>query len=201
MKYLNQLISTALIIIIGSSASAGMSAGINVVHVFKSDIFGTDKPAVVTLRIIGENQSYPFMWSIIVEKSSDTLFAAKHDDEWLDKFFSDKGYIDGCEGYAECKHKWYFNDLPFLLQNALSKINRVDRPVEKWEIDTLQILAGEFLEKKGLDQTNRSAVLTEMLSLLSSNYISFCPPYTPVQQDTCFMYVPSLGYFVPYWDD
>lgn len=201
MKYLNQLILTTLIIIVGSLASAGMSPSIDVVRVFKSDVFGTDKPAVVTLRITGENQASPFMWSITVERSSDILFAAEHDDKWLDKFFSDGGYIDECEGYAECKQKWYFDDISFLLQDALKKINRTDRPLKKWEADTLHILADEFLEKKGLDQTKRSAVLTEMVNLLSSSYISFCPPYTPVQQDTCYMYVPSLGYFVPYWDD
>jgi hypothetical protein len=196
-----EIMVTIVTVMIVNFASAATPADVDVVRSFSSDIFGDSKPAIVTLRIYGKEKTRPFKWSVTVEKSSRIIFSTTHDDEWLDKFFSDEGYVEGCTGYTECKRKWYFSDLPLYLRNSLEKKNNGGKSIEKWEIDTLKEMADNFLKKKGLDRAHRSAVLKEMINLFSGSYVSFCPPYTSVHQEACYMFVPSLGYFVPYWAD
>ena len=199
MKRLIYLILAALILIIANVSATEKSDRVDEVRVFKTDLLGMSEPMVITLRIIGESFTSPFKWSIIISNSTGTLFSIEHDDEGWDD--NDDGYGGECKGYTECKRQWYFHDLPGFLKNSIKNIDHTVRPVEEWEVDVLKLLAGEFLKKKRMNPSRRSAVIKEMLDLLPTQYLRFCPPLHPEQNDACYMYVPSLGYFVPYWDD
>ena len=71
--------------------------------------------------------------------------------------------------------------------------------VETLYHDVLVEEASEFLKTKGLSEERRKAALDEMLMLLADRFDTLSFPTSPVSGDRSFMYVPSLGYFVPYW--
>ncbi len=165
------------------------------------NLLGGSHMQEVLLRITGESINKPLSWSVTVKDGSKTLFAATHDDTWLDGFFGDESYIDSCADYLSCKKKWYFTELPDLVFKGVFRTNKKTRSPEQWEISALRDLAGDYLEKQNLTPTQRGKAIEEMEHLLIQSYGQIILPKSPVEMDSSYMYVPTLGYFVPYWND
>lgn len=198
------LLIVALAFLTVGTTSGAAPALVNEVHSYKMTIEPDTPQATVTLRVNGASMQAPFKWSVVVTNvTGNVLFQVEHDDAWLDKFFGDDGYINGCKGHEECKQKWYFQDLPKTVSESFNFVKPLtSKKLEKWEIDSLNSEAGEFLKNKGLSESKRSAVIAEMESLMiNGKYAEIWLVDSPVQQGSNFMYVPSLGYFVPFWHD
>ena len=55
----------------------------------------------------------PLSWSVTVkDQDNHLLYAVQRNDAWLDEFFRDAGYVDGCQSYEACKRRYYFDELP-----------------------------------------------------------------------------------------
>jgi hypothetical protein len=170
------------------------------VWTFKKQSVNAPNPITITLRVRGTTKDVPFLWSVQVTNTNGSLlFSAERDDQRIDQFFSDEGYMPKCEGYRECKDRWYFEELPKDVADGMKIIDHSNRPVETWEYDALVTLAGDFLRNKGLSAERSSAVIAEMSSMLAGRFDALYIPLDPAQEDSTFMYVPSVGYFVPYW--
>jgi hypothetical protein len=127
------------------------------------------------------------------------LFQSEHDDRDLDQIFGAEGFVDGCKGYEACKNKWYFEELPKEVAGAITIVDRGS--FDQSERDALVRQADEFLKGKGLSDKQRGAVIEEMLTLHTGRFDSLVLPEDPVVGGNVFMYVPSLGYFVPYYHE
>ena len=169
--------------------------------VIKTNLINQVDDETITLRINGESLTAPFTWSVSIDHTKGRLFFIEHDDNWLDAFFSDDGYVLGCNGYIECKQKWYFQDLPKLLRQSITNSQGIRQPIAQYQTDTLKSLSTRFLSENVADPHDRDKVVNEMIGMLVRNHIRFCPPLTPVQMDKCYLYVPSISLFVPYQDD
>jgi hypothetical protein len=182
-------------------AFAALGSPLDKPYAFDVDL--TDPPGKVhvVLSYAGSMEA-PITWSILVVTiSGSNVFSVEHNDAGLDSFFGDEGYMAGCSGYAACKEMWYGADLPENVRDAFSTVRGTEQRVEDWQIAALRSLATEFLNRKGVPSDILTSALEEMIRLRSQSFTSFCPPQSPVQDDSCYMYVPKLGYFVPYWDD
>jgi hypothetical protein len=50
-----------------------------------------------------------------------------------------------------------------------------------------------------MSEDRRDVVIHEMQLLISGRFDRLYMPANPLTEESSFMYVPSLGYFVPYW--
>jgi hypothetical protein len=159
-------------------------------------------PLAITLRVSGTAISAPFVWTVtVLDAKEKSLFHVEHDDKGIDPFFGDEGFISiaGCKGYQACKEKWYFEELPKEVGAAVELVDQSNQPVETWQHDELVRLGRDFLIRQGISEERHPAILDEMVVLLAGRFEKLYVPLDPVQEGTTFMYVPSMGVFIPYW--
>jgi hypothetical protein len=170
------------------------------VRTFQATSLNAANPLTITYRVTGATLSAPFRWSVTVTDSTgSSLFQVEHDDRDRDEFFGEEGFMHGCRGYEECKSKWYFSELPRAAAEALRVVDHLNEVVQTWQRDALVHQATEFLERKPMSEERRAVVIHEMQLLLSGRFDRLYMPANPLTEESSFMYVPSLGYFVPYW--
>jgi hypothetical protein len=160
----------------------------------------------VNLQVTGAGLKAPFHWVVTVTDSQGSvLFRTEHDDSKLDAFFGDDDssrYIGGCKGYEACKNKWYFRDLTKEVSRAVTIDDKLDHPVDTVDTESHDVLvqeADQFLTARGLSAERRKAVIDEMWAMKHGRFDSLSLPANPAVAGPSYMYVPSLGYFVPYW--
>ena len=156
-------------------------------------------PVYVAYRVQGDSLQTPFKWTVtLTDTAGKVLLKADVDDTALDPKFSANNFIAGCKGYDACKRKWYFEDLPKSLPDDARYVKR-GATLEDWRLDALKKLASDFLKAKGLNADKSADAILEMEGLLSrGGYGSFIMPAGPSAQGLGYIFVPSLGYFVPY---
>jgi hypothetical protein len=170
------------------------------VRTFQATSLNAANPLTITYRVTGAAFNAPFRWSLTVTDSKgSSLFQVEHDDRDRDEFFGDDGYMSGCKGYEECKSKWYFSELPRAAAEALRVVDHLSEVVQTWQRDALVHQATEFLKRKPMSEDRRDVVIHEMQLLISGRFDRLYMPANPLTEESSFMYVPSLGYFVPYW--
>lgn len=195
------LISLLMLLPIGIAKANEHTPEINFIRTFEIPQLQETPPVKATLRVSGKALRSPFTWGVTIEGKQGVYFSANRDDAWLNSFFADQGYMDGCSGYEECKKKWYFSELPDAIRTSIQRSAGRRSPPEDWELSALEALADEFLAQKNLNAAQRAKAISEMKNLLRQGFVTVAVPISPVQGDASFMFVPSLGYFVPYWDD
>jgi hypothetical protein len=141
----------------------------------------------------------PFTWTVTVEDSDgkSLLKIERHDGDIEELFNPD--VIDGCKDFKTCKNKWYFEDLPAAVSKAVESVDQSNQPVEDWQRDGLKQMADDFLTSRGVAPDQREAVIEEMLRLLGGRFDQLHILEHPLTGTPVYMYVPSLGYFVPYY--
>ena len=92
------------------------------------------------------------------------------------------------------------NQLPEAIERII-ETSPASEEIAEWEVATMKSLASDFLKERGVSEEQTLQVLDEMLDLMKVGFVAVAPPMTPNQSGALFMYVPSLGYFVPYLDD
>lgn len=158
------------------------------------------KPTRISWHVSGRDFRSPFDWTLRVEADGKQLYSASGDDAWHDRFFADEGYLEGCIGYQACKRLWYHDQLPAQLRRAVSMKQAPEGSVDVLDRALAEPIVTAFLERKGLDPTQRQAVIAEVRQLWQQGFVSLQLPLSPmVSWD--LMYVPSLASFVPYQRD
>jgi hypothetical protein len=176
-------------------------APIDKVFTFKGTSAHARNPLTMTMRVTAATFNTPFTWSVnVTDATGASLYQVEHhDDKNLDETLGAEGTISGCKGYEACKKKWYFTDLTKDVAEAVETVDNSKDPLDQGQRGVLIDLADEFLKDRGLSEEKRKAVLEEMLGLLATRYDRLYIPEDPFAGSTSFMYVPSLGYFVPCW--
>ena len=168
---------------------------------YRVNLFPDSAPIYVALKVQGDSFEDPFKWTMTVtDVAGKVLLQASGDGDAIDKNFSDDSYVGGCKGYDACKRKWYFEDLPKTVPQSAHYIKKGEgMSLPDWRVQTLKKLAGDYLKAKGLKDSARDDAIQEMLDLLNQGgYAAFSPAVGPREDGTVYMYVPSLGYFVPF---
>lgn len=204
MKHTCLVLCSVLLPALASNAHADAPSPVNEVRTFKMNILANASPADVTLKVSGASIQAPLKWSVTVTNASGAVvYSVEHDDKEIDSFFGDEGFIDGCKGHDACKRKWYFEDLPKTIGESANFVKPGhELGMENWRVETLHNLADEFLKKKGLDEAKRAAIIKEMENMMAhGGYGEITLVDSPVSQGPLYMFVPSLGYFVPFYED
>lgn len=155
----------------------------------------------ITLEIKGASFTSPFRWSVTVTNANGVLFFVERDDAFLDEFFHDPRYIPDCSNYMDCKKKWYFSDLVDSVLHGAYSVPATPTAPKDWELSALESEASDYLQQKQVAPAQTRAVIAEMKGALANGFSMFLIPFSPVELDSNYMYVPSLNYFVPYWND
>jgi len=174
-------------------------AGISFSVVTQSD-FDDGHQAEIEYTVKGESIKEPFVWSLRIRVHEQVVLDLLRDSPESDGPFKDPGYTYGCSGFDQCKRHWYFNQLPEAIERIIKKSPGSGK-IAEWEVATMKSLASVFLKERGVSEEQTLEVLDEMLELRKKGFVTVVPPMTPNQDDALFMFVPSLGYFVPYLDD
>ena len=145
----------------------------------------------ITLEINAPSFNAPFIWSVTIENTSGILFSVERNDAWLDSFFENNEYVTNCNGYKECKEKWYFNELVKQIAEEVQVYPGRLETLEKWETEALEAHATEYLRRRSEDQNKLQKIVSEMKILLANGYSGFTVPISPVENDSSFMYVES----------
>jgi hypothetical protein len=151
------------------------------------------------LTVNGESIASPFIWSVEVFYNGTQAYKVERNDEWLNKFFSDAGYIENCNGYNSCKEKWYFSRLPEMVGESIYLAESNSSAVEPWELVGLESEAKENLMQKGVGEEKSKAIINQMrVQLRKGNFLILSLPFSPVQMDSAKMYISSINQFVSY---
>ncbi len=187
--------------LISSSGSNAFEpkSGVTFSEVTQADLDESHK-AEIEYTVNGASSKEPFAWSLRIKVQGKVALELLHNYPESDGPFKDPGHNDGCSGFDQCKRHWYFNQLPERIQRIIEK-SPGSKELAEWEVATMESLASGFLKKKGASKVQIQKVLKEMFELRKSGFVVVVPPISPNQDDASFMYVPSLGYFVPYLDD
>lgn len=182
------------------SADVKSSEPVEEVRTFQATSLNAHNPLTITYRVSGAAPNAPFRWSVTVtDAKGSSLFQVEHDDSDSDELFGQEGFMEGCKGYEECKLEWYFDKLPTAAAEALRIVDQLNEIKQTWQRDALVQQATEFLKRKPMSEERRAVAIEEMQLLFSGRFDSLYVPADPVGEESSFMYVPSLGYFVPYW--
>lgn len=151
------------------------------------------------LKIDGESITSPFIWSVEVFYNGTKAYKVKRNDEWLNKFFSDSGYIENCNDYNSCKEKWYFSILPEMVGESIYLAESNSTAVEPWQLKGLETEAKENLRQNGIGEENIKEIINQMQSQFrTGRFVVLHLPFSPVQMDSAKMYISSINEFVSY---
>ncbi|MGE5625605.1 MAG: hypothetical protein ACM3ZT_08665 [Bacillota bacterium] len=167
---------------------------------YRVNLFPESAPVYIALKVQGDSFQDPFKWTMtITDIAGKALLQVSGDDAAIDKNFGDDAYVGGCKGYDACKRKWYLEDLPKTIPNSAHFVPKGEgMALPQWHVDAIKKRAGDFLKTKGLSEGDRADAVQEILQLLNQGgYAVFSPVDGPRSEGTVYMYVPSLGYFVP----
>lgn len=151
------------------------------------------------LTINGESIASPFIWSVEVFYNGTKAYRVERNDEWLNNFFSDSGYIENCNGYNSCKEKWYFSRLPEMVEQSVYMAGSNSSAVEPWVLEGLESEAKKNLKQKGIGEEKAKEIINQMQSQLrKGSFLILSLPFSPVQMDSAKMYISSINQFVSY---
>lgn len=164
---------------------------------FEKELNNANQTLILTIN--GKSMASPFIWSVEVFYNGIKAYRVERNDEWLNKFFSDSGYIENCNDYNSCKEKWYFSLLPEMVGDSIYLAESNSSAVEPWKLEGLETEAKENLKQKGIDEEKAKEIISEMQGQLrKGSFLILSLPFSPVQMDSAKMYISSMNQFVSY---
>lgn len=168
----------------------------------QGDVTGDGKNETFSIHITGTSINSPFTWELtILGSSGKTIYSIKRNDAWLDKFFSDGGYVTNCSGYVTCKEKYYFSEVPDEIFGSL-KPSTVAFEMDEFRLKNLKETAGAYLRKQGVNSAKINEAILEMQKTISTPpYFVLQVPLSAVQSEPPMIWVKCLDRFVPYYQE
>lgn len=168
----------------------------------QGDVTGDGIKETLSIHITGASINSPFTWELtILGSSGKTIYSIKRNDAWLDKFFSDDGYVTNCSGYLTCKEKYYFSELPDEIFGSL-KPSTEAFDMDEFRLKNLKATAGAYLGKQGVNSAKINEAILEMQKTISTPpYFVLQVPLSAVQSEPPMIWVKCLDRFVPYYQE
>ncbi len=169
---------------------------------FPKEAASARTPVTVTLRLDGPARDAEYVWRVeATDGAGAVLFRVEGTSRELDDIFRESYSTLDCQAFLECKERWYFEEWPNLIARGFSVVDNTanaDRTAD-YRRENLRSEASKFLRDRGASPAQQVAVIDEMLTLLAGRFDSLYLPLDPFSRQLTLMFVPSVGYFVPYW--
>jgi len=165
----------------------------------KGDVVGTHQTDVLTVHVIAASINAPFTWTAsITDPDGRTIFKVEHADASIDKFFHDAQFERDCSGYASCKERYYFHDLPAAFFAGITP-----SPMA-WEMDSffmadLTETVTDFMQRQGATPRMIAEAIEEIKDELQRpGFHALYLLDSPVEDTSPMIWVPSAKEFVPF---
>jgi hypothetical protein len=168
---------------------------IDTVLVRSLDVTGDGKADTISLHLTAKSLSSPFSWTLSISSQGHQIYALSGNDTRIDTLFHDKGYVDDCRGYLDCKKKYYFHDILDGLEVPYNLNGILDRS----HSNTLYSVGSEYLGAccaiKGSDA---DTILSRMEARLrSGKAVVLTVPTSPMTSEHPMMFAPEVNRFIP----
>jgi len=165
------------------------------------DLTGHGLNGSITLHLQADDVMHPFKWTLEISCKGKLVFRHVSDDEWLDKFFADSGYVGNCEGYLDCKKRYYYHNI---LRYLFVKTDLEASPhaFSKSNLGSIHTVARNYLKDvQGLSDKAIDELVQKMIKRIGSGQAPILyVPISPVQNNFPRMYVEEIGLFVPVYE-
>ena len=185
-----------------AQAIINVNAKVDYILTRSCDITGDGQEDQIILRIQGQDFMHPFTWRLEIRSGETSIFRHQSNDTWLDENFNDKGYVFAdCDGYVECKQKYYFE---MLLDGLISteKLSQENRVFDRTSARSIHVVAREYLSNVCRVPEDKTAEIVQKMieRLKSGKAVVLNVPISPVQNQFPRMYVEEVGQFVPIYE-
>ena len=155
------------------------------------------------MRVRGQTPSSPYRLELrITDASGHVLHAEESRGDDFDASFGQDWLVKGCEGYAACKAKWYFEDVPRLLETSFVSADHPLFTTEQMFYEQMDGIAVRDLRRMGYAGPRLDAVLQEMRGILGKPGFRLVAAISRPMGDhgDVKVWVPSIRRFVSCYD-
>jgi len=167
------------------------------------DVTGQGKLNKISLHIRAKSMHSPFTWELSITANGKDIYTYASDDTEIDKFFGSKGYVKNCQGYVDCKKKYYFHDILDNLVLNGNKWYNLEGTLDKTQSNTLYPIGRNYLEKCcAISGTKADAILQNIENKLRNGTAIILNMVTsPVTARNPEVFAPEIGRFIPIYVD
>lgn len=170
---------------------------VDTVFAFQSAIDFEGTTGVATYRFRARTWKEPLMWEISVVSGDDTLFHKTGTSIDLEEHFEE--IVPHCNGYFECKKKWYLELFPRFDSSILEVGNESRTVIDDYFFEN--IAAIHFEQSGYIEQTSM-----EMAARLKQHYdgqpmLVFSFPEDPMVGGELLVYDPFVRKLVPIYEE
>lgn len=170
------------------------------------DLTGDGVPEVVLVHLKAMDLDSPFRWTLTITSKGKNIYTVERDDTWLNEFFRDDDFTSdsGCIGYAECKRKYYFDDL---LQIVVRPISGPGEHPLYAKVEAGDDMGGAGVWHTGkeylvstlhLDKSKAEKIIAALLIRLKAKRLPIISTnISPIMVDSPMIYVEEIDSFMP----
>jgi hypothetical protein len=155
-----------------------------------------------TLQITGKSFNSPLSWTYVLRSNGQTVYHQEgYDDSTSNTFYADPRYVGNCKDYADCKKKYYFQELGL---SIVDSSGYGDGIADHMKDKNWGALAYHYI-MDSCGVTNKSvaeAIVDSMASVIKftkPKLVSFLE--SPVQDGSLMMFVKRFNRFVPVYHE
>ncbi len=167
------------------------------------DVLGAGQPQTFTVRVRGQTAQSPYRLELsIADANGNVLHREESLGDDFDAFFGKDWLVKDCTGYMACKDKWYFEDVPKLLETSFVAAERPLFASEQAFYEQMEGIATRDLRRMGYAGPRLAAVLQEMRDILGKPGFRLVAAVSRPMGDhgDAKVWVPSIRRFVSCYD-
>lgn len=167
------------------------------------DVIGDGTKQTLTVRVRGQTPTTPYRLELrIVDAAGKELHREESRGEDFDEFFGNDWLVKGCQGYEACKAKWYFEDVPRLLETSFTPAEHALFATEQAFYEQMDGIATRDLRRMGYAGQRLADLLKEMRAILGKPGFRLVAPVSRPMGDhgDAKVWLPSIRRFVSCYD-
>lgn len=160
-------------------------------------------PQTLAVRVRGLTADSPYRQELrITDASGRLLLREESRGEDFDAYFGRPWLVQDCEGYAACKEKWYFDDVPAELRTSFVPAEHPLFLNEQAFYEQMDGIATRDLRRMGIAESRIPDVLKEMRGILAKPGFRLVAPVSRPTGDhgDAKVWVPGIQRFVSCYD-
>jgi hypothetical protein len=167
------------------------------------DVIGATEPQTFTIRVRGLTPHSPYRVELrIADAQGRELHREESRGDDFDQYFGQDWLVKDCAGYEACKDKWYFRDIPRLVETSFVSAEHPLLASEQAFYEQMDSIASRDLIRMGYAGPRLTAVLKEMRDILGKPGFRLVAPISRPMGDhgDAKLWVPSIHRFVSCYD-
>ena len=159
---------------------------------------GDGEDDTVTLHFQAASAATPYTWTLVIESDGRTIYHIERDDADLDMLFGDADSMEGCENYAACKHRYYYEQI---LGGLIPADLDLETILDKSSPQGLYGVGRAFLRQCCARAGVEKAVTNIAVGLRNGSAAVVTVPDSPVAAGPLMVYSEDAGVFVPVYKE